>query len=71
MKVYHYFVSYVVCSTSKYFFFGMSEITRSKKITSFEDISSFRQSIAEKCPDIKADDIIIIGMPSLIQDEPY
>lgn len=75
MKMYHYFVSYARpikhYSGSDSFISEISDIERSEKIKSINDILDIRNILASKHPDTHPYDIFILNGPTLIQDEPY
>lgn len=67
MKYYHYFVSYFASEMT----FGMIQIMTDEKVSSFDDILSFRDTIAKEDPLGRSANEIIILNYHLISDEPY
>lgn len=70
MKLYHYFVSYVISTYNNEKHFGMSEYSINEIVSSFEDILEMRKAIEEKVPYCQRGSLIIIGY-QLIRDEKY
>lgn len=70
MKLYHYFVSYVISTYNNEKRFGMSEYSINEIVSSFEDILEMRKAIEENVPYCQRGSLIIIGY-QLIRDEKY
>ena len=70
MKLYHYFVSYVISTYNNEKRFGMSEYSINEIVSSFEDILEMRKAIEENVHYCQRGSLIIIGY-QLIRVEKY